>query len=218
MNSRYIHKHSYNIGWVFGIVWFAFLLPCLGQDPWSWDGEFWGAETNGVQSGLDVQHSFGSKNTILTRCTPVFRNNRTNNGNRGPARLLLYLPPMESFYQLSLLDEKGNRIVRTKKGESFGKQISKPLFRSTGINYNAGYRAYFVDRDQPQGIADCSFILQDYFDVTNTGRFHLKVEMQAAWITPNWTASASLRTTNLPMVHFPPIDAFITIEDRNSKE
>jgi hypothetical protein len=170
------------------------------------DGIFWGAETNGVKTGLQIQYGLNPSNLTAITCYPYLKNSKTNNANWNSIHLRLWLPPSEDSYQMSLLDEKEKTVVKTTKGQELGKPIDQPLMvRVGGINFRAGYQALYPDLND--GAHARPFILQDYFKIKEAGKYHLKFEIRVIWLQPGRGHDPNLYTTNLPVVNLPPVEA-----------
>lgn len=188
------------------------VLACAAdgtKSPWEWDGEYWGAETNGVKAGLYIQHLSGTTNIAVVRCTPVLLNTRTNNGNSRPDRLKLWTPPTESCYQLTLLDSNQQPVAKTARGKALGKPLSQPLALTTGFNSRAGYSGAILIPDWPQPLYP-SILLQDYFVIPKPGKYGLRFEMRVIWIQRG--VHVTVGTTNLPLVQLPTVEAQLELQ------
>jgi hypothetical protein len=136
----------------------------------------WGTETNYLNAGLLLQCAPETNHTTVG-FFPMLYNDCATNGNISPDMLQLWLPPFESCYQMTLVDDKGNSVPKTAKGKALGKPISQPLKIRGGINYAAGYRGRILGPKTPDAIPQ-PFVLEDYFSITNAGKYHLEFEMQ----------------------------------------
>lgn len=167
---------------------------------------YWGIETNGVKAGLYIeklQGLAGLTNRVPIQCHPLFYNNSTNNGNLAPGMLLLYLPAIESRYLLELTDEKGNAVKKTSKGKALGKPVTQPSTPAKGINTGWRRQEQFIFlAKEVRGLPD--FMLQDYFKINNSGKYHLHFEMSALKPSPN-------DADKVELIHFPPVDVEVQI-------
>src|ERR1017187_1317908 len=74
----------------------------------------WSAQTNFVKAGLVIKYAPDTNQTAVG-FFPILSNGSATNGNIRPDRLHLWLPPIESRYQMTLLDEKGAPVPKTIK-------------------------------------------------------------------------------------------------------
>jgi hypothetical protein len=188
-------------------LWIALILCDCG---YAWQPEvfygydkdtLWGTETNCVKAGLLLQYA-PDTNRTLVGFFPVLNNSCATNCPVGENNLWLWLPPFHSRYRMNLTDAKGMAVPKTEKGGAFGKAIDLPLRVRTGINVSAGYQGKVLLLNTPNVILSDPFVLEDYFIITNAGKFHLKFEMMVVW--PN-----ASNPTNA--IHLPPVDADIEI-------
>jgi hypothetical protein len=168
---------------------------------------YWGAETNGVKAGLyiEILHGLpGLTNHVPIQCHPLLYNNSTNNGNLAPDMLLLYLPAIESRYRLELADENGNAVKKTTKGKALGKPVTQSSSPATGVRINTGWHpgTCILAAKEVRGLPE--FMLQDYFKISDSGKYRLHFEMSALKPIPN-------ETEKVDLVHFPPVDVEIQI-------
>jgi len=172
------------------------------------EGVYWGAETNSVKAGLYIEklQSLASlSNHVPIQCHPLLYNSSTNNGNLGTGMLMYYLPAIESRYRLELTDEKGKAVKKTAKGKALGKPFTQPSNPTSGIGINTGWRRkekFILLAKEERGLPE--FLLQDYFKINDSGRYHLHFEMSALKPSPN-------DADKVELVHFPPVDIEIQI-------
>jgi hypothetical protein len=179
---------------------------------------FWGAKTNDIALGLEIQSrsnglhpglAIGTSNGLETVCTPLIRNSGTN-------WITFYMPPPSSRFQMTLTDENGHPVGPTAKGRSLGRPLSQPAFRSKGINYRAGFSPCppFIPHHS-QELDAFAFSLQDYFQLTGPGTYHLKFQMNVIWLVPGSPLGTIIprNTTNVPLIALPPVDAEFQIKD-----
>lgn len=176
---------------------------------------YWGAETNGIKAGLSIEQDSIRSSTNATghipiRFTPLLYNDSTNNGNVTPTMLILDLPPLfESRYRLELTDEKGISVPKTSKGKAFGKTAPQPYRlipnRVTGVIIDTGWRParYILLPKQVRGLQP-TLVLQDYFKITTSGKYHLHFEV---------FAFKPIDTDTNELIHFPPVNAEIEIKN-----
>jgi hypothetical protein len=171
--------------------------------------ESWGLETNGVSLGISVLRNYGEIPRAMTICTPLLKNSRTNNANRGNGLLQLFVPPPRSCYRLELLQADGSPLPKTAMGKSMWKPVTDPLMDRMGVNTAAGYSSASLMGDFPDQ-PHFRFNPLDYFQVKKPGVYRLRLEMRVIWITNGW--SGDLRSTkNLPIVNIPPVEIQIEL-------
>ena len=171
------------------------------------EGTYWGAETNGVKAGLYIEKLrglAGLTNRVPIQCHPLLYNSSTNNGNLGPGMLMFYLPAIESRYRLELTDEKGNAVKKTTKGKALSKPVPQSSSPTTGVRINTGWHVgkYFLIAKEVRGLPE--FMLQDYFKINNSGKYHLHFEMSALKPSPN-------DADKVELIRFPPVDVEVQI-------
>lgn len=158
----------------------------------------WGLETNHIKAGLNIQSASDSTGRTLIGFFVVLYNNSDTNGNYEPDLLSLILPPINSRYKMALFDEKGNAVLKTK----IGKANDQPF----DINPKR------LDRDHGYGLRDISpfvvdimpfdpVVLEDYFAITNAGKYHLKFVLNVLKGTDQYIQP-----------YYLPVDADIDIE------
>jgi len=137
-------------------------------------------------------------------CIPILKSSRTNH-------LWLYLPPMKSRFQLTLLDENKNTVTKTEKAEQSGAPLTQPFRLTTDINIRAGYSGLPpLYSNEPESLDLYRVNLRDYFVLTNTGKYNLKFIMTVIWFPPKW--KGDYKSPNVPMVALPPVKAQIEIK------
>jgi hypothetical protein len=173
---------------------------------------FWSTEIHKVKAGLSVQY-FSNKTfrassdsntiTIPIRCIPLLMDDSTND-----IKLPVFdLPPVKSRYKMELTDEKGNIVKKTAKGEVLGK-ITPYTYKpspdpKTGVIIDTGWRpARYTLLPQQARSLNPPFMLQDYFEITNSGTYHLHFEL---------CAFKPISDTN-ELIQFPSVDAEINIK------
>ena len=163
---------------------------------------FWGGETNGVKSALHIE-TLPSTNTLI-KCTPILKNSRTNS-------LLLYFPPLKNRYIMELKDSNGRPVEKTGMGKALNEALTEPFGLTTGINQSAGYRRLPpMDPNYSSRLDGYEFNLQDYFVITNSGKYSLTFQMRVIWFPPNWKGSR--KSINVPIVNLPPVNTQIEIK------
>jgi hypothetical protein len=218
MNIKY--KCSLKTGMLLASLWLM-SFRCHAVDAWRPDlsapnmdpeiNTHWGLETNHVKVGLLIQNSSAASNHTLVGFYPVLNNNSATNGNARPDVLQLWLPPFDSRYRMELTDTNGNAVPKTAKGKALGKPIDQPFERrGTGIrvNFEAGYLGRTLLPNVPEPTDP--FVLKDYFNITNAGKYHLKFEMRVIWITEGREHSTK---SNPPAMWLPPVNAEIEIKN-----
>ena len=182
-----------------------------------WESEFtgpetfWGMETNGIKVALVIKPltSFN----VPIHCTPVIKSsiyatNRLNSIN-------LYFPPPESCFQMTLKDGSGNIIPKTAKGKLLGKPITEPLMVKFGMNIQAGYKMRPIKQSHSELLSDFSFVLQDYFEATNSGKYQLTYEMRVILPQKNKDYARTIYTRDFPVLTLPPVIAQIEITNKS---
>jgi hypothetical protein len=157
----------------------------------------WGKETNGVKAGLMFQYT-PDTNHSLVGFIPALNNGCTTNVDF----LCLFLPPFDSRYQMALRDANGMAVPKTAKGKALGSPITKPLRGRIGINLKAGFIPRYLVLNNPNVQVSDTFVLKDYFVITNAGKYHFQFDMMV--IRPS-----KENPTNV--VHLPPVNAEIEI-------
>jgi hypothetical protein len=214
------NKRSLQIGVVLA-GYLIILFRCHAVDGWQPNGDhdfdkntLWGSETNHVKAGLLLEYA-PDTNRTLVGFYPVLNNSSATNGNIRPDVLQLWLPPFDSRYRMELIDTNGNAVLKTAKGKVLGKPIDKPFkhYRggiSEGVNIAGGYRGRPLLPNVLEDVPSDPFVLEDYFNITKAGKYHLTFEMRVMWFTSGW--EGSLGESNLPTVWLPPVNAEIKIE------
>ena len=143
----------------------------------------WGEETNWVKAGLLLQYS---SNTNQTNVAFYFllNNGYTNNPpdethgfyphGPGGVEVILWLPPLEQRYQVSLRDDKGNPVPKTKWGERFGKPVASKFNRFK----EGGYQRCSLDTNPSITVIPSPLLLRDCFQITAAGKYRLEFEMR----------------------------------------
>lgn len=180
----------------------------IGESNSEWEASllgpdtFWGEATNGVKSALHVEQLSGTN--MLIRCTPILKNTNTN-------ILSLNLPPLKSRFIMEFRDNNGKAVTKTQKGKDFKKALTDPLYLTTGINTPAGYgRLPPLHPNYSEMLDGYDFVLQDYFLITNSGKYNLTFQMKVVWFPSDW--KGSLKTTNVPVINLPAVNAQIEIK------
>lgn len=162
---------------------------------------FWGGETNGVKSALHIELIPGTN--MLIRCTPILKSSHTN-------MLWLYFPPLNNRFIMELQDCDGRSVEKTQKGKALNESLKEPFGLTTGINKRAGYGGIPPLYPNYSEMLDGSnFTLQDYFCITNSGKYNLIFQMKVVWFPPDWKGSR--KTTNVPVINLPAVNAKIEI-------
>ncbi len=197
--------------WIF-VVGIIRAEPPAGEGTdFSGSNVFWGNETNGVSMALLIA-PLSSSNHIPIHCTPIVKNSRSQTNH-----LWVWFPPIESCCQMSLMDEKGNSVPKTAKGKSLGKPITEPMMLKDGPNIKAGYKMRPLAQNKAEMLSDFSFDLQNYFEVTNSGKYRLTYEMRV--VLPQSTKGnyMTLHTTNLPTTALPSVIADVEVKPSTGK-
>ena len=187
-----------------------FSARCPGSGAERIQGEYWGLQTNGVRAGLYLLESNTETNRSLTKYMPMLENSLTNNGNRRPDRLDLWLPPLESCLQVSLRDQNGKPVPMTAMGKRLGAPITQPMRVMTGMNFPAGYRAIYLRPNEPSQVLAYIFSPEDYFIIPAPGKYRLSLRVRVIWLHEGW--KGSLKSTNLPTVDLPPVEAELDLQ------
>jgi hypothetical protein len=211
MKGTYIFLGGF-IKRLIALTWFVFACNSFGGNSKDGDGgfagpeTFFGADTNGAAIALYINQIISTNNAPI-RCTPILKSGLMQTNG-----FWLWFPPLESCYQLTLLDEHGNSVLKTPKGKLLGKPITEPLMvKVGGVNIKGGYKGRKITASQTETLSDFAFVLQDYFILTNSGKYHLIFSMRAVRPKGGSGHDLSLYTTNLPIFNFPPVESEITI-------
>jgi hypothetical protein len=198
------------------ITWLVFIGFVFAETDSDWESgftgteTFWGAETNGIKVALFIE-PIVSSNNVPIHCTPVIKSSIKGSNNLNTVRV--YFPPLESCYQMTLRDEKGSLIPKTAKGKSLGKTITEPLMvKIGGLNMRAGYRMRPLIQNHSEVLSDFSFNLQDYFEVTNSGKYQLTYEMRIILPQSGKENFMAFYTTNLPTTILPSVIVNVEIK------
>jgi len=177
---------------------------------------FWGAETNKVKAGLSVgyysetafRYFKGDADSIPIRCFPLLHNENTNTGVLDSNLLVFDMPLSDNGIRLDLIDDNGNPVNKTEKCKMLGK--TAPTFYKpspdprTGVTVDTGWRPTrcMLLSNQSKGIGSPLF-LDDYFQITNSGKYHLRFGL---------CAFKSVGAGTNELVHFPVVDAEIEVQ------
>ena len=163
----------------------------------------WGAETNCLKAGLLVQFA-PATNRTLVGFYPVLNNRCQSNCVSGLSDTLpIWLPSFDRCYAMMLTDGDGSVVSKTENGIALGKQIDQPFRVRDGINLAAGYHGRILLLNKPDLILTDSFVLEDYFEITKAGKYHLQVQMTIIW---------PLKTNLTNIVHLPPVNTEFEIK------
>lgn len=197
-----LHRFKYVVFLL--LVWLETSVPRVahGSEEW-WELEpiVWGLETNGLSAGLLIY-----TNQTTSRFIPVLRRQvvATN-------WLYLSLPPKENLLQMDLWDAGNRAVAKTDRGRALGRPLREPLRVVSGINYHAGYsKCAMPPPEFAQLLTNLAFTLDDYFNITNAGNYHLKFLMRVVWFPPGWKGDTTKGPP--PTILLPPVEAVIKIE------
>ncbi len=145
----------------------------------------WGNETNWVKAGLLLQYSPNTNRTDVAFFV-LLHSSYTNNPpdehhgyySEGPhgTRIMFWLPPVEQRYQITLRDDNGNPVPKTKWGERFCKPIVNNFKR---LDNYMGYQACDLFTYPPIIVIPSPLTLRDCFKITTAGKYHLEFEIRA---------------------------------------
>lgn len=187
-----------------------FTHQAIGDSNSEWESSlhgtdtFWGAATNGVRSALHIEPLSGTN--ALIRCTPILKSSHTN-------ILLMYFPPLNNRFIMELQDSNGRVIAKSPKGKALNETLTEPFGLTTGINRLAGYGGIpplYPNHSEMLGGAE--FVLQDYFQITNSGKYNLTFQMRVICFPPDWKGSIKPKSTNVPVINIPAVNAQIEIK------
>jgi hypothetical protein len=133
----------------------------------------WGVETNHVKAGLAFQYATGPSNRTLVGFFFALYNNSDTNGNISPNTLKLWLPPLNSRYNMTLFDSRNNVIAKTE----FGKSLDQPFDATPNLDNIDIYHGYvglgLIPFNMDLKGLD-PIVLENCFTITNAGKYHLK--------------------------------------------
>jgi len=175
-------------------MWLATSILTIKAD----NPNIWGTETNGVRAGCWFPTGTNASSIGII---PELEYGITTNG---PAdKILVFLPPESSRYKMALFDEHGKPVSKTKVGESIGKTIQA---QPHTINWQHGYVSFGLTRGHLEPTGDGPLLLSNYFQITNSGRYRLELQIGIVWFIPLMKRDA------VPQFLFlPPVDAEIYI-------
>lgn len=131
----------------------------------------WGTETNHVKVGLNIQYAPDVTNRTLVGFYVVLYNNSNANGNFRPNLLSLGFPPVNSRYKMTLIDDSGNVVAKTKMGNDLDQPFDLHPKR---IDIYHGYGVKDFSPFYLDVLTKNPIILENYFVITNAGKYHLK--------------------------------------------
>jgi hypothetical protein len=73
-----------------------------------------------------------------------------------------------------------------------------------------------MDPNHSELLGGYEFNLQDYFQITNSGKYNLTFQMRVIYFPPDWKGSIKPKSTNVPIVSLSPVEATFTISQTNS--
>lgn len=189
---------------------------------WREQGVYWGDETNHIKAGLLLKYSLNTTNQTLVQITPLIFNGSIS--NMTPVcfgdKMFLWLPPLASRYQLTLLDGNGMPVTKSSKGRSLGEPLDvnpkpprpanpfgpimgslqnpfrDPGYRVCYVKLNATNQITYYDRPTAEEFPE-TFVLQDLFKITAAGKYRLKFELRA--LKPKF----GMTTVNLQPYYLP---------------
>ena len=130
----------------------------------------WGAETNHVKAGLNIQYSTDSTGRTLAGFVVAMYWDCDTNGNLRPNVMSLAMAPTNSRYTMALYDERGNAVAKTK----FGKEHDQPFNTSPkDLFFYHGYGPVDIFPLQLDVLVSERVVLENYFVITNAGKYHL---------------------------------------------
>jgi hypothetical protein len=131
----------------------------------------WGIETNHVKAGLNIQYAPDETNRTLVGLFVVLYNSSDTNGNFRSNLLSLGLPPENSRYKMTLLDDKGNVIAKTEMGNNLDQPFDLHPKR---IDIYHGYAVRDISPFYMDVLTRNPIVLENYFDITNAGKYQFK--------------------------------------------
>jgi hypothetical protein len=176
---------------------------CAGGDsgvtPWQPDpyiinesNVIWGVETNHVKAGLSIQYSSDLTNRTLVGFVVVLYWDSSTNGNSKGDFLSLLLPPINTRYNLSLLDDKGMAVAKTEIGKTFAQVFDA---NPKTFDVDNGYVAVGMFPSRIDVLPSDRVVLENMFAITNAGQYHLNLVLN----TFKWTDDKGNRPFFLPV-------------------
>lgn len=117
---------------------------------------------------------------------------------------------------MNLKDAKGNMVSKTDKGKSLWKPITEPLMLKHGMNMQAGYGMRPMQQNRSELFCGLSFNLQDYFVITNAGKYQLTYQMRVILPQTNKEYASAIYTKNFPVLTLPSVVAEIEIKGQTN--
>ena len=131
----------------------------------------WGMETNNIKAGLNIQYSSGAAAHTSVAFFVVLFDSNYPDLNFPPDGLMCF-PPVSSRYTMILFDGQSNVVAKTEAAKKNELSFDGHLPRNADI-----YHGYGARKLTPFGLDVLPFdpvILEDYFNITNAGIYHLK--------------------------------------------
>lgn len=113
--------------------------------------------------------------------------------------MTVFLPPVIGRYRFALFDERGELVPRTKARKAIPQLI---VPERHGIDEQHGYVLTVVPRGYTEPIENAPLLLRDYFEITNSGKYVLRLQIGAVWSTPGMKISDTPK-----LIFLPPVDA-----------
>jgi hypothetical protein len=104
---------------------------------------------------------------------------------------------------MALFDEHGTPVARTTAGKRIGQQLQPQRHQ---VNYQHGYQRYGFAPGDLQSIDGPPLFLTNYFEVTNSGRYRLELQIGIVWYVPFTNPS-----TTPQFLFLPPVNAEVVI-------
>ena len=113
--------------------------------------------------------------------------------------MTVFLPPVNGRYRFALFDERGELVPRTKARKAIPHES---CLNGTELTMLHGHVLTVVPRGYTEPIENAPLLLRDYFEITNSGKYVLRLQIGAVWSTPGMKISDTPK-----LIFLPPVDA-----------
>jgi hypothetical protein len=155
------------------------------------DPTVWGAATYDVRCGFWWRSTSDGKSVEII---PEIRYGDAYNARRD--RILVFLAPDGSRYKMALFDQDGRPVQKTEAGQALGVPTVPHKYE---VNMEHGYNDYGLVRGiRRVTVNQDKMLLQDYFRITNSGKYRLELQVGLVWGIPLMKTNAVFQFLFLP--------------------